>query len=223
MRPRPVCAQIIVGIRMALEEGLYLVEVGRLGVRFRYRACERNVDIVVKDDNEAYFSREIEDTIKRRVPKAGDFARNLRSHEFLVNNEFTNAREHARERVEHSADMIRRIHVRWVKASDHGIKTRLLLFGQRSICHGNRSVGKRVVVQRSVRVQVIRRGTVAVSAVRPLLLQRNAEDGHASSFGPHHVQKLVDIRPFLNIVGQMKMGIVEFIIVGLRAGRGADK
>src|SRR5262252_3863830 len=57
--------------------------------------------------------------------------------EFVVHKEFTNAREHARERLEHSADMIRRIHVRWVEAGDHGIKTRLLLFGQRLICHGN--------------------------------------------------------------------------------------
>jgi hypothetical protein len=34
----------------------------------------------------------------------------------------------------------------------------------------------------------------------------------------------VDVRALLNIVGQMKMGIVEFIIVGLRARRAnADK
>jgi len=60
--------------------------------------------------------------------------------------------------------------------------------------------------------------------IRPLLLQGNAEQRHPASFRFHHVQKIVNVGAFLNIVGQVKMGIVEIIILCLRAPRrNADK
>jgi hypothetical protein len=52
-----------------------------------------------------------------------------------------------------------------------------------------------------------------------LLLQRDAEQRHGAGFVSHHVQKLVNSGAFLNIVRQVKMGIVEFVIVCLRANR----
>ena len=222
-RPRPGMGPNDGGARMALEKGSYLVEIGGFSFILCHGACKRNVDIVVEDDNEAHFGREIEDTIESWVLKAGDFAGNLRGHELLVNGEFADAREYARERLQDPADVIHGIHVRRVKAGDHGIKTRLLFWRQRLIAHRNRRVCKRVVVQRSVRVHVIGRRPVLVNAVGPLLLQRNAEQGHTTSFGPHHIQEIVNVGAFLNIVGQVEMGIVEFVIIGLRTCRNANK
>src|SRR6267143_1606295 len=51
---------------------------------------------------------------------------------------------------------------------------------------------------------------------RPLLLQGNAVQDHPIGFASHHVQKIANVGALLNIVGQVEMGIVEFIIVGLR-------
>ena len=68
-------------VRMALEEGLYLVEVCGFGSVL----CKRNVDIVVEQHNQANFRSKIEYTIESRVLEACDFARNLRRHELFVN------------------------------------------------------------------------------------------------------------------------------------------
>ena len=68
-------------------------------------------------------------------------------------------------------------------------------------------------------MQVIGRRTISVNPVRPLLLQGDAEQRHAAGFISHHVQKIVNIRTLLNIVGQVEVGIVELIITGLRARR----
>ena len=64
-------------------------------------------------------------------------------------------------------------------------------------------------------MQVISRCTIPVNPVRPLLLQGNAEQSHPAGFTSHHVQKIVNAGAFLNIVGQVEMGIVEFIVAGL--------
>jgi len=45
------------GLRVALEEGLDLIEVGGAGTFF----CKRNINVVVKDNHQAGFGGEIED------------------------------------------------------------------------------------------------------------------------------------------------------------------
>jgi hypothetical protein len=56
------------------------------------------------------------------------------------------------------------------------------------------------------------------------LLQGDAEHSHPPNFVSHHVQKVTNVGSFLNIVGQVEMGIVELIIAGLGARRPvADK
>src|SRR5262249_21614922 len=121
------------GVRVALEEGSDLIEIGGAGSVFCHDARERNVDIVVEDDDKARLTSEIEDPIQSWILKASDFAGNFRRHKFLVNGEFTNPREHAWECLEGSADVIRSIHVRRVEAGYHGIKTCLLFFRQRHV------------------------------------------------------------------------------------------
>ena len=175
-------------------------------------------------DQQTDFGSEIEYAIESRVLKACDFAGDFRRHELFVNGELADARKHTRKSLQHSADMIHGIHVRGVEAGNHGIKTGLLFRRQGLIGHRNPRVRERVVVQRSVGVQVIRRRTISVNWVRPLLLQGDAEQSHAASFVFHRLQEIMNIRTLLNIVGQVKMGIVEFVIVRLRArGRNAHQ
>jgi hypothetical protein len=50
---------------------------------------------------------------------------------------------------------------------------------------------------------------------RTLLLQRDPEQSHPASTASHHVQKIANVGAFLNIVGEVEMRIVEFIIAGL--------
>ena len=53
-------------------------------------------------------------------------------------------------------------------------------------------------------------------------LDRHAKDSNAAGFAIHHGQKIADGGPFLNIVGQMKVRIIEFI-VGLRTCRNGSE
>ena len=78
----------------------------------------------------------------------------------------------------------------------------------------NPRIGERVVVQRSIGVKVIPGRTVPINAVRPLLLQRDAEQRHPAGRASHHVQKIANVGALLNIVGQVEMRIIEFILVG---------
>jgi hypothetical protein len=68
-------------------------------------------------------------------------------------------------------------------------------------------------------MEVVGGRAVAIHAVEPLLLERNAEKRNASGVIAHHAQKIVNIGAFLNIVGEVEVGIVEFVIFGLRAQR----
>ena len=94
MRPRPMCAQMIDVVRMALEQRLHLRQIHRLGVRLR----ERHVDVVVQDHDEAGLGGEVENAIERRIGQAGRLARDLGRDEFLVDGELADAGEDARER-----------------------------------------------------------------------------------------------------------------------------
>jgi hypothetical protein len=42
-----------------------------------------------------------------------------------------------------------------------------------------------------------------------LLLKRDTKQGDPSHFVTHNAQKIVNIGSLLNVIGQMKMGIVE--------------
>ena len=64
-------------------------------------------------------------------------------------------------------------------------------------------------------MQVVRGRAVSVYAIGPLLLQRNAENRHPAGLVAHHVQEIVNVRPFLNIVCQVEMRIIEFVRVSL--------
>ena len=79
--------------------------------------------------------------------------------------------------VQHAADVIGGVHVGRVEAGDHRIEARLLApasaTGRR---HRDVGVGERVVVERRVALQVVGRREVAGVRVRPLLLQRDAEE-----------------------------------------------
>src|SRR6266446_2435150 len=59
--------------------------------------------------------------------------------------------------------------------------------------------------------------------VQPLLLQRYAEYRRPANSFSHHVQEIANAGTFLNIVGQVKVGIVQFVIVDLRARRRSAK
>ena len=107
-------------------------------------------------------------------------------------------------------------HVRRIEAGDHRIESRLLFLRQRFVCHRDPRIGEGVVVQRGVRMQVIGRSALPVHPVGPFLLQGNAENRHAAGLVAHHAQEIADVRPFLNIIGQVEMRIVEVIRGGLR-------
>src|SRR6266478_2106800 len=57
-------------VGMPLEDGFYLVEVGRFGFVFRNVLCDRDVDIIVQYDQQTNFGSEIEYAIESRVLKA---------------------------------------------------------------------------------------------------------------------------------------------------------
>ena len=64
-------------------------------------------------------------------------------------------------------------------------------------------------------MEVIGRCEIRINPVRPLLLQGNAEDGYPARMTAHHLEEIVNVGSFLNVVGQTEMGIVEFILTGL--------
>ncbi len=76
---------------------------------------------------------------------------------------------------QHPADVVGGVHVRGVEARDHRIEAGLLLRLERPVGHRDEGVGERVVVERSVALQVVGRSEVAGVLVRPGLLQGNAE------------------------------------------------
>ena len=127
-----------------------------------------------------------------------------------MNAEFSNAREHAGKRLKHTTDVVCGVHICRVEARDHRIETGLLIFCKGLIGHRDPGIRERVVVQRSVGVQVIRWGAVTIHSIGPLLLQWNAEQRNAPHLAAHHVKKVVDVTPLLNVVGKMKVNVVEF-------------
>ena len=93
-----------------------------------------------------------------------------------------------------------------------GSKRACSVLAEGLVGHGDLRVGERVVIERRVRLQVVGRREIAVDAVRPLLLQRNAEQRDSSDLGSHDVQEVVNVRAFLDVVRQVEMRIVEFVV-----------
>jgi hypothetical protein len=110
----------------------------------------------------------------------------LRRYELLVDREFADPREHSGEGLEHATDVIGGVHVSRIEAGDHGVEPRLLFRAQRQVRRRDVRVGKRVVVERRVGVQVVGRREVAGVLIRPLLLQGNAEHRGTTDRRPHH-------------------------------------
>ena len=77
-------------------------------------------------DHQTNFGSEIEYAIESRVLKTCDFAGDFRRHELFVNRELADASKHTWKSLQHSANVIRGIHVRGVEAGNHGIKAGLL-------------------------------------------------------------------------------------------------
>jgi hypothetical protein len=169
------------------------------------------IDVVVEDHDEPGFGGEVEDAIERRVGEAGRVAGDLRRHELLVDAELADAAEDAGERLQHAADVIHRVHVRRIEPGDHRIEPRLLGFWQRPVGHRDEGIGERVVVERRVALQVVRGRELAGVAVRPLLLQRNAEERRALHARAHDLQEVTDVDPLLDVVGQVEVRVVELV------------
>ncbi len=205
MRPEPDVGPDDRRLGMPPQQRLHLGEEDRL----LSRLGERHIHIVVDQDDEPHLAREVEDPVQGRIDQARDLARDLRGHELLVNGELADPREDARKGPQHPADVIGGVHVGGVEAGDHGIEAGLLFRRERPVGHRDDGVGERVVVERSVALQVVGRSEVAGVLVRPGLLERNAEQGRAADPRPHDAQELPDVDALLHVVGQVEVDIVE--------------
>jgi hypothetical protein len=57
-------------------------------------------------------------------------------------------------------------------------------------------------------------------------LQRNTEESNSAYFIAHYFQKVMDVGPFLNVVGEVKMNVIQYWFPHLRlrvGGRGQRK
>ena len=131
-------------------------------------------------NNQTDFGGEIEQPIQCRILKAGHLAGDLCRDKLLVNGEFADARENSGKCLQHAPNMIGGVHVGRIEAGDHRIEARLLFLRKRLVGHRDTRVGERVVVERRVGIQVISRRAIAIDAIRPLLLKRNAKQRDAS-------------------------------------------
>ena len=205
---------------MPFEQRLDLVEIGRLRPLLR----ERDIHIVMNEDEQACLGGEIQDPIQRRILKTRHFAGDFRRHEFLVNRELSDTGEYARKGLQDAADMVRRVHVGRIEARDHRVETRLLLWRrQRLVGHGDPCIGERVVIKRRVGIQVISGRVSPVDPVGPLLLQAGSRRSPLVRYlVPHDLEESRECLSFLNVIGEMKMRIVEFEVRRLRTKRAAS-
>ncbi len=120
-------------------------------IRLLSRPGERRVHVTVDERHQPDLSGEVEQAVEGAVGDARRFAGDLRRHEFLVNRELANAREHPGERRQHPPHVIGGVHVGGVEPGDHRVETRLLVRRQRPVGHRDEGVGEGVVVKRGVR------------------------------------------------------------------------
>ena len=192
-------------LRMPLEQRLHLRQIDRLGVLLR----ERHVDVVVQDHDEAGFGGELENAVERGVGQAGGFAGifDETNSLWMLNSPMPvntpgNMRQHA-------ADVVDGVHVGRIESGDHRVEARLIVLRQGPVHARDVGVGERVVVERRVGLQVVGRREVAGVRVRPLLLQRDAEERRAPDARPHDVEEPADVDPLLNVVRQVEVRVVE--------------
>ena len=113
---------------------------------------------------------------------------------------------------QHAADVIDGVHVRRIEAGDHRIEARLLGRGQRLVDAGDVGVGERVVVERRVALQVVGRREVARIGVRPVLLERNAEQRRSADPVAHDLAGTrCDVDALLDVVRQVEVRVVELV------------
>src|SRR5215831_19609260 len=103
-----------------------------------------------------------------------------------MDREFTDAFKNTREQFENAFDMIRSIHIGWVEAGDHWVKTLLFLFGERAVGHGNICIGKGVIIKWCIAGQVIGRREITGVIKRPFLLQRYSEKRGPAYLSTHN-------------------------------------
>ena len=161
---------------------------------------------------------QVQNSIQGGVGKACDAPRDLAGDKLFVNRELADSAEHAGKSPQRSANVSGGIHIRRIKPRNHRIKSPLLLVRERQVSHSDRCVGKRVVVQRRICIEVVSRLVLAADPIGPLLLQRNAEQDRSASGFTHDAQICPDRYPFLNVVRQVKMGIVELVSIRRRPG-----
>src|SRR5678816_3738645 len=100
MRPDDGC------FRMTAEQFLQLHQ--RKGLLIWSR--EWSIDVVMEDYRQADFSGEIHDPVQGRIRQTRGLTWNFRRDELLVNREFTDTGEHSWKCLQHTADVIDRIH-----------------------------------------------------------------------------------------------------------------
>ena len=175
-------------------------------------------DIAMQDNHQANLGGFGQDAVQRRVVQAGRMPRNLRRHDLLVNAELADAGKHAGERAQDALDVVGGVHVRRVEARNHGVHPLPLRVRQRQVLVRDHRIHKRIIVECSVRAQVIVRGPVSGHEIIPFLLQRNAEQRSAAYPVTHHVEIFAGCDPLLCIIQQVEMCIVE--VRNRRAGFG---
>ena len=161
----------------------------------------------------------LQNAIECGVRQAGGFAGDLGGDEFLVNRELAEPGEDAGKRPEDPPDVIDRIHVGRIEAGNHRIEARLLFLRQRAVHAGDVRVGERVVIKRGIGLQVIGRREFPGVRKRPLLLEGNAEQRRSTDPVAHDLQELLAADSLLDVVRQMKVGIIELRGVGLALRR----
>src|SRR5262249_51436400 len=128
-------------LRVAPEQTFHLIQVSRWRAFLR----EWDIEIAVQDGNQAGFSSEVEDSIKRRIFQTGYLPGHLCGNKFLMYRELANAREDAGKGLEHTTDVVGGVHVRRIEACNHRVETSLLLGRKRLVGHRNRGIGERIV------------------------------------------------------------------------------
>jgi hypothetical protein len=83
--------------------------------------------------------------------------------------------------------------------------------GERPIDAGDIGVGEGVVIEGRIAVEVVGGREVAGVRVRPLLLQRNTEEGRAADARSHDRQELPGADALLDVVGQVEVRVVELV------------
>ena len=199
-------------LRVTPEQAFHLFQISRRGAFLR----KRDIQIAMQDGHQSHFGSEVEDPVEGRILQTGHLSRHLCGHKLLMNCELADACEYTRECLQNTPDVVSGIHVSRIKSGDHGIEPSPLLGRQRPVRHRNEGIGERIVVKRCIGVQIIGRCAVSVDAIGPLLLKRYAKQGDSSDLVAHDFHEILNGCPFLDVVRQMEVGVIQFKVGSLR-------